>query len=116
MVARRALDGRGQQRSARRLPDAVAQRVVDAGAQIERPALFADAVDRELAEVGHQPGDALLFGPETRGLPQAVLDALGTAHTLRVPMKPASRSLNLSNAVAVVVFEAWRQNGYAGGA
>ncbi|GJL49334.1 MAG: tRNA (cytidine(34)-2'-O)-methyltransferase [Nitrospirales bacterium] len=57
-----------------------------------------------------QSGDALLFGPETRGLPQEILNALPASHLLRIPMKPDSRSLNLSNAVAVVVYEAWRQH------
>jgi len=61
------------------------------------------------------PGDAFLFGPESRGLPQAVLDGLPAAQCLRLPMQPGNRSLNLSNAAAVVVFEAWRQNGFAGG-
>jgi len=60
-------------------------------------------------------GDAFLFGPETRGLPQALLDALPAGHRLRLPMQPDNRSLNLSNSVAVVVFEAWRQPGFAGG-
>ena len=59
-------------------------------------------------------GDAFLFGPETRGLPEPVLDAIAPAQRLRLPMQPGNRSLNLSNAVAVVVFEAWRQNGFAG--
>jgi tRNA (cytidine/uridine-2'-O-)-methyltransferase len=60
-------------------------------------------------------GDAVLFGPETRGLPQTVLDALPTEQRLRLPMRPHNRSLNLSNAVAVVVYEAWRQMGFKGG-
>ncbi len=60
-------------------------------------------------------GDAFLFGPETRGLPAAVLDAVPAAQRLRLPMRPNNRSLNLSNAVAVVVFEAWRQHDFAGG-
>lgn len=60
-------------------------------------------------------GDAFLFGPETRGLPDAVLDAVPAGQRLRLPMRPDNRSLNLSNAVAVVVFEAWRQHGFAGG-
>ena len=59
-------------------------------------------------------GDAFLFGPETRGLPQEILDALPPQRLLRLPMRPHNRSLNLSNAVAVVVFEAWRQAGFAG--
>lgn len=64
------------------------------------------------AEVVYQPGDALLFGPETRGLPQAVLDALPDERLIRIPMQPGNRSLNLSNAVAVVLYEAWRQQGF----
>jgi tRNA (cytidine/uridine-2'-O-)-methyltransferase len=58
--------------------------------------------------------DAIVFGPETRGLPQALLDSLPPEQRLRLPMRPGNRSLNLSNAVAVVVFEAWRQSGFAG--
>jgi tRNA (cytidine/uridine-2'-O-)-methyltransferase len=60
--------------------------------------------------------DGFLFGPETRGLPQALLDTLPPDRLLRIPMRPESRSLNLSNAVAVMVFEAWRQLGYPGSA
>ena len=60
-------------------------------------------------------GDALLFGPETRGLPADVLQSLPPEQRLRLPMRPHNRSLNLSNSVAVVVFEAWRQCGFAGG-
>ena len=60
-------------------------------------------------------GDAVVFGPETRGLPQSVLDALPAARRLRLPMRPGNRSLNLSNAVAVVVYEAWRQMAFGGG-
>ncbi|MEQ8208061.1 MAG: tRNA (cytidine(34)-2'-O)-methyltransferase [Woeseia sp.] len=58
--------------------------------------------------------DAFLFGPETRGLPQAVLDALPPEQRLRLPMRAQSRSLNLSNAAAVMIFEAWRQLEFAG--
>lgn len=61
-------------------------------------------------------GDAFLFGPETRGLPDDVLARLPDGQRLRLPMRPRNRSLNLSNAVAVVAFEAWRQLGFAGGA
>lgn len=64
----------------------------------------------------YAPGDALLFGPETRGLPDEVLGGVPEAQRIRLPMRPGNRSLNLSNAVAVVVFEAWRQHGFAGGA
>ncbi|MBN6101968.1 tRNA (cytidine(34)-2'-O)-methyltransferase [Xanthomonas sp. CFBP 8703] len=59
-------------------------------------------------------GDAFLFGPETRGLPAEVLERVPPAQRLRLPMRPHNRSLNLSNAVAVVVFEAWRQLGFPG--
>lgn len=62
----------------------------------------------------YKAGDALLFGPETRGLPQAVLDSLPSAQVLRLPMRPDSRSLNLANTVAVVVYQAWRQLDFAG--
>ncbi|MCM5705101.1 tRNA (uridine(34)/cytosine(34)/5-carboxymethylaminomethyluridine(34)-2'-O)-methyltransferase TrmL [Larsenimonas salina] len=65
-------------------------------------------------EAGFQSGDALVFGPETRGLPQAMIDALPEAQRLRIPMLPESRSLNLSNACAVIVFDAWRQLGFEG--
>lgn len=61
-------------------------------------------------------GDAFLFGPETRGLPDEVLARVADDHRLRLPMQPGNRSLNLSNAVAVVAFEAWRQLGFTGGA
>lgn len=60
-------------------------------------------------------GDAFLFGPETRGLPAEILDSLPTEQRLRIPMQQDIRSLNLSNAAAVVVYEAWRQQGFAGG-
>jgi tRNA (cytidine/uridine-2'-O-)-methyltransferase len=64
----------------------------------------------------YAPGDILLFGPETRGLPAEVLASVPEAQRLRLPMQPSSRSLNLSNAVAVLVYEAWRQQDFAGGA
>lgn len=65
-------------------------------------------------DVRFETGDALLFGPETRGLPPKVLSSIQKPHHLRIPMIPGSRSLNLSNAVAVVVYEAWRQLGFSG--
>ncbi|WP_440217311.1 tRNA (uridine(34)/cytosine(34)/5-carboxymethylaminomethyluridine(34)-2'-O)-methyltransferase TrmL [Chromobacterium piscinae] len=65
--------------------------------------------------ISYQPGDVFLFGPESRGLPQDVLAALSAQQRIRLPMRPESRSLNLSNAVAVTVFEAWRQLGFDGG-
>lgn len=61
------------------------------------------------------PGDALLFGPESRGLPADILQAVPEQQRLRVPMVPQARSINLSNAVALVLYEAWRQQGFAGG-
>jgi tRNA (cytidine/uridine-2'-O-)-methyltransferase len=69
---------------------------------------------RNYTEVTYRPGDALLFGPETRGLPQSLLDRLPNEQCLRIPMLANSRSLNLSNAVALMVYEAWRQQGFAG--
>ena len=62
----------------------------------------------------YRPGDVFVFGRETAGLPADVLSEFPEAQRIRVPMQPNSRSLNLSNAVAVVVYEAWRQQGYAG--
>lgn len=59
-------------------------------------------------------GDAFVFGPESRGLPAAVLESCPAGQRLRIPMVPGNRSLNLSNAAAVMVFEAWRQLGYRG--
>jgi tRNA (cytidine/uridine-2'-O-)-methyltransferase len=59
--------------------------------------------------------DAFVFGPETRGLPQDVLEQCPTERRLRIPMRPGNRSLNLSNAAAVVVYEAWRQQGFVSG-
>lgn len=64
--------------------------------------------------VAYADGDAWLFGPETRGLPQDVLDGIDEGHRLRLPMRPGNRSLNLSNSVAVVVYEAWRQMDFDG--
>lgn len=60
-------------------------------------------------EVAYRAGDALLFGPESEGLPGEVLESVPPGRRLRIPMRPHSRSLNLSNAVAVAVYEAWRQ-------
>jgi len=70
---------------------------------------------RSYATIAFRPGDVLLFGPESRGLPADILDLFDADHRLRLPMLPGSRSMNLSNAVSVTVFEAWRQNGFAGG-
>lgn len=67
-------------------------------------------------QVEYADGDALLFGSETSGLPAEVFESLPTEQRLRLPMRPDNRSLNLSNAVAVVVYEAWRQSGFNGAA
>lgn len=67
------------------------------------------------ANIDFQPDDVLLFGQESRGLPPEILAQFEADRRLRLPMLPDSRSMNLSNAVSVVVFEAWRQNGFAGG-
>ena len=61
-----------------------------------------------------QPGDVLMFGPETRGLPASVLDRIPVDRQLSIPMRPGNRSINLSNTVALVVYEAWRQQGFSG--
>jgi tRNA (cytidine/uridine-2'-O-)-methyltransferase len=66
-------------------------------------------------EVAYREGDVFVFGGETAGLPEEILQSFEPARRLRLPMRPGNRSLNLSNAVAVLVFEAWRQNGFAGG-
>lgn len=66
-------------------------------------------------KVHYRAGDALIFGPETKGLPQPMLDALPPEQRIRVPLVPGNRSLNLSNTVALVVYEAWRQLDFAGG-
>ncbi len=61
------------------------------------------------------PGDTFLLGPETRGLPDDLLQSMDPARVLRIPMRPQNRSLNLSNAAAVVLYEAWRQQGFQAG-
>ncbi len=89
----------------------------DCVAALGQPRLFAMSTRNSTRydEVAFRAGDALLFGPETRGLPQAVLDALPDGQRLRLPMREGNRSLNLSNSAAVVVYEAWRQLGFEGG-
>lgn len=82
-----------------------------------QPRLFALSTRgrRLYTEPRYAPGDAFLLGPETRGLPAALLAALAPEQVLRLPLVPGNRSLNLSNAAAVMLFEAWRQQGFAGG-
>ncbi|MGP9800163.1 tRNA (uridine(34)/cytosine(34)/5-carboxymethylaminomethyluridine(34)-2'-O)-methyltransferase TrmL [Rheinheimera sp. NSM] len=98
-------------------------------AQVQRHADFAHFVNtvapprifacttkgqRQHSEVQYQTNDALVFGPESRGLPAEVLQQMPAQHWLRIPMTANSRSMNLSNAVAVFVYESWRQLGYSG--
>ena len=66
------------------------------------------------SSVTYRLGDCLLFGPETRGLPNSIREDLGAQKLLRLPMQPNSRSINLSNAVSIVTYEAWRQLEFAG--
>ena len=91
----------------------------DAFLSTQRPApdrLFAFTTrgERGAYDVAFQPGDWLVFGSETQGLPEALRNAFPDGQRLRLPMRPGQRSLNLSNAVAVVAYEAWRQQGFAG--
>jgi tRNA (cytidine/uridine-2'-O-)-methyltransferase len=65
--------------------------------------------------IEYQPDDVLLFGSETSGLPDALMQSIAPDHWLRIPMMPNNRSLNLSNAVAIISYEAWRQQGFSGG-
>lgn len=69
---------------------------------------------RSYSDVEFCADDAVIFGPETRGLPQAVREQFGQNNCLRIPMLPDSRSLNLSNSAAIIVYEAWRQMGFQG--
>lgn len=66
--------------------------------------------------IGFSPDDVLLFGPETRGLPPGVLADIPAGRRLRIPMRRGSRSMNLANSIAVVIYEAWRQGGFDGAA
>jgi tRNA (cytidine/uridine-2'-O-)-methyltransferase len=66
-------------------------------------------------EVAYQKGDIFLFGPETRGLPESIRNQFDENKKIRIPMVENSRSLNLSNAAAILLYEAWRQNGFKGG-
>jgi tRNA (cytidine/uridine-2'-O-)-methyltransferase len=76
---------------------------------------FTTRAQKTYSEVAFRPGDVLLFGPETRGLPAEILDSLEGDKKLRIPMLSTSRSLNLSNTVSIAVYEAWRQQGFGGG-
>ena len=75
---------------------------------------FSTRGQRRYTDMAYQEGDALLFGPETRGLPKEILESLPETQRLTLPMRPDNRSLNLSNSVAIAVYEAWRQLGFVG--
>lgn len=77
---------------------------------------FSTRALRRYTEMTYREDDALLFGPETRGLPKEILEGVPEAQRLTLPMRPGNRSLNLSNSVAIAVYEAWRQLGFAGAA
>jgi tRNA (cytidine/uridine-2'-O-)-methyltransferase len=85
-----------------------------AGRDLSRVFAFTTRAPSRFDKLAYREGDALLFGPESRGLPEEVLERLTQANRVRLPMRAGQRSLNLSNAVAVAVFEAWRQLGYNG--
>ena len=89
----------------------------DACAALLGPRRFALTTRGEtvFTDIAYRPGDAFVFGPEATGLPDAFVAAFPPERRVRLPMRPGNRSLNLSNAVAVTVFEAWRQNGFAAG-
>lgn len=90
---------------------------VDLAACLEslgRPRVFALTTrgQHSFFDARFEPGDAFLLGPETRGLPDEILDSLPAERVLRLPLRPGNRSLNLSNAAAVVLYEAWRQQDF----
>ena len=107
-----AASGSGQQATPSQPPHSNARRIPFSGR------LYGLSTSGHKSPYDHHflPGDCLVFGRETSGLPDDVQDSLGTDHLLRLPMRPHNRSLNLSNAVAVTVFEAWRQQGFEGAA
>jgi tRNA (cytidine/uridine-2'-O-)-methyltransferase len=84
-----------------------------AAAQPQTVYAFSTRARQNYAEVSFREGDLLLFGPETRGLPEEVLNSVAPRQRLRIPMVGASRSMNLANAVAVGLYEAWRQLGFS---
>jgi len=82
----------------------------------EKPAniyAFSRFAKNNYAEVSYQDGDALVFGPETRGLPAELMETIAEENRVLIPMQEGSRSLNLSNSAAVAVYEAWRQQGFS---
>ena len=90
------------------------QALRDIGLTVDSERVFALTTKghHRYSDIRYAPGDVLVFGPETRGLPEDLLERVGAERCLTIPMRPHSRSLNLSNSVAVVVYEAWRQQGF----
>lgn len=88
--------------------------VAEVAPAADRIFAFTTSGATQLGDVAFRRGDWLVFGAESHGLPAAVRDAVHASRRIRLPMRPGQRSLNLSNAVAVAVFEAWRQTGYDG--
>ncbi|WP_124080050.1 tRNA (cytidine(34)-2'-O)-methyltransferase [Pigmentiphaga humi] len=101
--------------AAMKVHDGFADAIAATGAAPDRVFAFTTKGSRPFGTAAFLPGDVFVFGSETSGLPPAIRDAFPEAQRLRLPMRPGQRSLNLSNSVAVAVFEAWRQQGYAGG-
>jgi tRNA (cytidine/uridine-2'-O-)-methyltransferase len=93
---------------------AACRAALDAGAGDARWYAFTTAARRSAFDARYRPGDVLVFGCESAGLPPGVLACFDAEHQVRLPMRPGIRSINLSNAVAIAVYEAWRQNGFAG--
>jgi len=83
--------------------------------QPERTFAFTTKANRPFSDVSFCTGDALVFGPETRGLPDEFLANFDAENRLRIPMRAASRSLNIANAVAIAIYEGWRQINFEGG-
>ncbi len=93
---------------------AACRAALEAAAAPRRFLAFTTQAARSCYDVAYARGDVLVFGCESAGLPQAIVDTFPPDRRLRIPMRPGLRSLNLSNAVAVAVYEAWRQQGFAG--
>jgi len=98
-----------------KIHDSLAQALVQTGAPADRQFALTTKGQRRVGEIEFKPGDVFVFGRETAGLSEAQRALLSPTQWVRLPMRPDQRSLNLSNSVAVVVYEAWRQQGYAGG-
>lgn len=101
--------------AAMQVHDTLQDALTATGACVERRFAMSSKAARPFSELAYQPGDVFVFGRETAGLNDEQLALFGDRNRLRLPMRAGQRSLNLSNAVAVTVFEAWRQCGYAGG-